>query len=118
MHDSVYAFDADSNTGANASPLWQVSLLPPGATPVPMTVQGCSGVTAWTEVGIVATPVIDSATGTIYVVAKTYESGNTVFRLHALDVTTGTETFGGAVQINTTYTLNGQPDTFSPIAEP
>src|SRR6202790_5664692 len=117
MHDSVYAFDADSNTGANANPLWQVSLLPAGATPVPMTVQGCSGVTAWTEVGVVGTPVIDSATGTIYVVAKTYENGNTVFRLHALDVTTGGEKFGGAVQIAATYTLNGHTDTFNPLAE-
>src|SRR4029077_6167798 len=112
MHDSVYALEPDSNTGANASPLWQVSLLPPGATPVPMTVQGCSGVTGWTEVGVVATPVINSATGTIYVVAKTYDNGNPAFRLHALDVTTGTEKFGGAVEIAATYTLNGQTDTF------
>jgi hypothetical protein len=117
MHDSVYAFDADNNTGENASPLWQVSLLPAGATPVPITVQGCSSVTAWTEVGIVATPVIDSATGTIYVVAKTYENGNTVLRLHALDVTTGSEKFGGPVQIAATYTLNGHTDTFTPLAE-
>jgi len=117
MHDSVYAFDADSNSGANANPLWHVSLLPAGATPVPMTVQGCSGVTAWTEVGIVATPVIDSASGTIYVVAKTYENGSTVFRLHALDVTTGSEKFGGPVQIAATYTLNGHTDTFNPLAE-
>jgi hypothetical protein len=117
MHDSVYAFDADNNTGANTSPLWQVSMLPAGATPVPITVQGCSGVTAWTEVGIVATPVIDSATGTIYVVAKTYENGNSVFRLHALDVTTGSEKFGGPVQIAASYTLNGQTDTFNPLAE-
>ena len=117
MHDSVYAFDADGNTGANASPLWQVSLLPPGATPVPISVQGCSNVTAWTEVGVVATPVIDSATGTIYVAAKTYENGNTVFRLHALDVTNGSEKFGGAVQITATYTVNGQTDTFVPNAE-
>src|SRR6202521_1277670 len=117
MHVSVYAFDADNNTGANAGPLWQVSLLPAGAKPVPITVQRCSSVTAWTEVGIVATPVIDSATGTIYVVAKTYENGNSVFRLHALDVTTGSEKFGGAVQITATYTLNGQTDTFKPLAE-
>src|SRR4030088_1832616 len=117
MHDSVYAFDADSNTGANARPLWQVSLLPAGATPVPMAVQGCAGVSAWTEVGIVATPVIDSATGTIYVVAKTYENGNTVFRLHALDVTTGSEKFGGAVQTEPPYTLNGHTDTFNTLAE-
>jgi hypothetical protein len=117
MHDSVYAFDADSNTGANASPLWEVSLLPPGATPVPMTVQGCSSVSGWTEVGIAATPVIDAATGTIYVVAKTYENGNSVFRLHALDVTTGGEKLGGPVQIAATYTLNGHTDTFNPFAE-
>src|ERR1700674_1947596 len=118
MHDSVYAFDADSNTGANASPLWQVSLLPPGgATPVPMTVQGCAGVTGWTEAGVVATPVIDSVTGTIYVVAKSYENGDSVFRLHALDVTTGSEKFGGAVRITATYTLNGKTDTFKPLAE-
>lgn len=117
MHDSVYAFDADSNAGANASPLWQVSLLPAGASPVPMTVQGCSNVTGWSEVGIAATPVIDSATGTLYVVAKTYENGSPVFRLHALDVTTGSEKFGGAVQISATYTLNGQTDTFNALAE-
>ena len=117
MHDSVYAFDADSNSGANANPLWHVSLLPAGATPVPMTVQGCSGVTAWTEVGIVATPVIDSASGTIYVVAKTDENGSTVFRLHALDVTTGSEKLGGPVRIAATYTLNGHTDTFNPLAE-
>jgi hypothetical protein len=117
MHDSVYAFDADSNASANASPLWQVSLLPAGATPVPMTVQSCSNVTGWSEAGISATPVIDSATGTLYVVAKTYENGSPVFRLHALDVTTGSEKFGGAVQISATYTLNGQTDTFSALAE-
>jgi hypothetical protein len=117
MHDSVYAFDADSNTGANANPLWQVSLLPPGATPVPVNIQGCSGVTDWTEVGVVAMPVIDPATGTIYVVAKTYENENNVFRLHALDVTSGAEKFGGPVLIQATYTLNGETDTFNPLAE-
>jgi hypothetical protein len=61
QHDSVYAFDADSNTGTNAQPLWQVSFINPaaGITTVPGTVQRCSGVTAFTEIGIVSTPVID-----------------------------------------------------------
>jgi outer membrane protein assembly factor BamB len=95
QHDSVYAFDADSNTGTNAQPLWQVSFINPaaGITTVPGTVQRCSGVTAFTEIGIVSTPVIDINTGALYVLAKTEENGIFVHRLHALDVATGQEKF-------------------------
>jgi hypothetical protein len=117
MHDSVYAFDADSATGDNASPLWQTSLLPSGATPVPMSVQGCQGVTEWSEVGVVSTPVIDASAGTLYVVGKSYENGNPVFRLHALDVKSGQEKLGGPVQLAASYTLNGQTVTFNALAE-
>ena len=117
MHNSVYAFDADSNSGPNASPLWQTSLLPPGATPVPMSIQGCQGVTEWTEVGVVSTPVIDASTGTLYAVAKSYENGDTVFRLHALDVKSGQEKLRGPVPLAATYTLNGQTETFNAFAE-
>ena len=87
-HDSVYAFDADS--GAQ---YWHVSL----GTPVPSSVINTQNIQV--EVGIISTPVIDPSSGTIYVVAKTYESDVQIFRLHALDITTGAEKFGGPVQI-------------------
>jgi hypothetical protein len=112
MHDSVYAFDADST---NTSPLWMTSILNAGATPVPTTVKRGSATTGWSEVGIVSTPVIDPASGTIYLVAETYESGNVVHRLHALDVTSGSEIAGSPVTIAATYTLNGTTTTFKDL---
>ena len=107
MNDSVYAFDADSAAGQNALPLWYTSFLSPGVIPVPIDLQGCGGTTKWTEVGVVSTPVIDPVSGTLYVVAKTYENSNFVYRLHALDVTTGTEKQGSPVVISATFQFNG-----------
>ncbi|MGA7906127.1 MAG: hypothetical protein WCA16_01880 [Candidatus Sulfotelmatobacter sp.] len=111
MHDSVYAFNAD--TRGNGAPLWQVNFLNPanGVTTEPISAQGCSAVTGFTEVGIMGTPVIDSATNTMYLVAKTQEvaGGVTsyVFRLHALDITNGAEKFGGPTVI-TASVMNGK----------
>jgi len=97
-HDSVYAFDADSNTGANATPLWQITLLDAahgaaaGATTLSSSADyGSTYTDIVPEIGITGTPVIDPATGTLYVVGKQKESGVTIQRLHALDVTTGAE---------------------------
>jgi hypothetical protein len=116
MHDSVYAFDADS---ANPT-LWMTSIFsysPAGATTVPSSVKKNSVTTGWTELGIISTPVIDPVTGTLYLVAETYENGSVVHRLHALDVTTGQEKLGGPTTIAATYTLNGTTTTFADLYE-
>ncbi len=94
-HDGVYAFDADTNAGANANPLWQRSFIsPPNVVPMSQAdAYNCGQITP--ELGITSTPVIDPATNTMYLVATTKEiSGSTtsfVHRVHALDITTGAD---------------------------
>src|SRR5260370_4077222 len=103
QQDSVYAFDADNPS--SGTPLWQVSLINPtaGITTVPISEQGCAAVNGYTEFGIQGTPVIDATTNTLYLDAQTQEVVNGVtsyvHRLHALDIGTGAEKFGGPVQI-------------------
>jgi hypothetical protein len=104
QHNTVYAFDAD---GRSSTPLWQRSFLGSGVTTVPASDTGeCCDIAP--EIGITGTPVIDQASGTLYVVAKTKEGTAYRQRLHALDIATGAEKFGGPVLIQASVPGSGQ----------
>jgi hypothetical protein len=91
-HNSVYAFDADDPAASNA--LWQVNL----GTSVPIgDFSNCNDLQP--EVGITSTPVIDLTSNTMYVDAKTKVGTSHSQQLHALDILTGQEKFGGPVAI-------------------
>ncbi|MFL6274729.1 MAG: BACON domain-containing protein [Blastocatellia bacterium] len=94
--NNVYAFDADDSDAA--APYWQINL----GVPMPSNdiFVGYHDLTP--EIGITATPVIDATSNTIYVVAKTKEVATATYhhQLHALDLATGSEKFGGPVEIN------------------
>jgi hypothetical protein len=113
-NDSVYAFDADSNTGANAAPLWKAAFANPaaGITAVPSSDVSCSNIQP--QIGITGTPVIDQASGTLYVVSKMkISSGGTVHyfqQLHGLDITSGAEKFGGPFTIDATIAGSCYPN--------
>lgn len=108
-HGSVYAIDADAGT-----PIWQVSILATGETP--SDTHGCTQVTP--EIGITSTPVIDRTAGShgvLYVVGMSIDkSSNYHQRLHALDITTGTELFNGPAEITATAPNSAGTTTFAP----
>jgi outer membrane protein assembly factor BamB len=120
-HNSVYAFDAD--TGGD-SPLWQARLGP--SVPVMQIVvrdstdpngdpRPCSDIEG-PEYGITGTPVIDPATQTLYVVAKTLENIEQIYRLHALDIRTGQDRPGWPVRIRGSVAGSGGDNVGGQIA--
>jgi hypothetical protein len=96
MNDKVYGFDA-----ANNSVLWMRDFTnSPAVTAVPIVnIVGSNSLNIVGKVGVESTPVIDTSTSTMYLVARTLENGVYLQRLHALDITSGTEKFGGPVVI-------------------
>jgi len=103
-HDSIYAFDADAISTTGGTTLWHVSALLSGETT--SDARNCSQVTP--EIGITSTPVIDRSRNAIYVVAMSKDSqGNYFQRLHAFDLTTGKELFGGPTTIQATFPGTG-----------
>ncbi|TMH48882.1 MAG: pyrrolo-quinoline quinone, partial [Betaproteobacteria bacterium] len=113
MNNSVYAFDADASPCVQ---YWKKSFLGTDVTTVPPGDTGETG-DINTIIGITGTPVIDPATGTFYVVAKTKETTGCSAppcyfqRLHALDLATGREKFNGPASISSAITVPGNGDT-------
>lgn len=94
-HDTVYAFDAN---GEASSPLWQKSIGEAFPDSNPAGLQP--------EIGITSTAVIDASSGTIYLLAVDISSGHK-FMLHALDVTSGAEKFGGPMAVSASVAGSG-----------
>jgi hypothetical protein len=86
-NNTVYAFDAD--TGSTI--YWKTYFGTPYTS-------SCSDLTP--TIGITGTPAIDLDSGTLYVDTKL--AAGPAHKLHALDITTGSEKFGGPVTIAAT----------------
>jgi hypothetical protein len=124
-HDQVYAFDVNSG-----QQLWRTNFLATSGfryviSSVSSGDVGCGDLVP--EIGITGTPVIDTATGTMYLVAKTkvYDSlaHTTTFyqTLHALDIKTGLDKVA-PLPVSATYPGNGTGSvggilTFDPLVE-
>lgn len=111
-NNSVYAFDADSA----GPPLWNVNL----GVPAPLWTLPCKDIQP--TVGITSTPAIDLGSNTMYVVARTLKGRTNYYYLHALDIASGTEKFGGPVEISATVsgTAEGNHEgkiTFDPLLQ-
>jgi hypothetical protein len=122
--DSVYAFDA--NTGVQ---LWHTNYTNPAGNigPVPCGSEGSATQVScgvYPYYGITGTPVIDPNSGTMYLVARTYNTSTNVGYqyLHALDITSGAEKFGGPVLVSGSVAGTGAGSkkgiiTFDPVAD-
>ncbi len=109
-HDSVYAFDINRPGDA---PLWQVSLFDKTRGEGTLSADNVQCGFISPEVGITSTPVIDLASGTLYVLARTkirHAVGDDEYfqRLHALAITSGVEKFGGPKMISASVPGNGR----------
>jgi hypothetical protein len=111
VNNSVYAFDAESDTANTA--LWKVNLTFPGYRAVVNTdMTGCKNYHDFSgKIGIVGTPAIDTVRKVLYVVARSVSLTGTqtfVQYLHEIDLVTGAEKPGSPVYI--TATVNGTGD--------
>ncbi len=106
VNNTLYAFDADDPNAS--SPYWQKNLTydPANYRPIKNTDMPGACFGNYTDfsgnMGIVGTPAIDTVSNTLYVVSRSVKkSGTQVFvqYLHAIDISTGAEKFGGPTYI-------------------
>ena len=105
----LYAFDADGKNPAQGF-LWRKLLVNPGETWLKFTDEQSDPDIAPT-IGVVGTPVVSRASGTIYVVARSKTTSGTIKyfqRLHALNIANGAEKLNGPTTI--TATVKGLGD--------
>src|SRR5215467_11617675 len=100
QNDTAYAFDADRG----GAPLWQTSLVNGAAGEAPIPCDQVSGCHVADFIGVTATPVISLDRKAIYIEARSVQNGSYFHKLHALDLTTGAEKFGGPTLIQASVT--------------
>jgi len=96
MNDKVYGFDADRA----GPPLWMRNLTDEmaGITAVPVTdITNSNDLNVVGNVGIMGTPVIDPASNSLFLVARTKENGRYFQRLYKMDLRTGNDQAAPAV---------------------
>ncbi|HEV3340453.1 MAG TPA: DUF4214 domain-containing protein [Pirellulales bacterium] len=101
-HDSVYAIDS-----ASGVVVWQTRFINPSQGIGTVPADDVGGNLIGPEIGITATPVIDPSANTIYVVAATKvvrsDGNHYVWKLHALDLSTGQERYAPLTVGDTLY---------------
>jgi outer membrane protein assembly factor BamB len=106
VNNTLYAYDGD-----NGTLYWQRSVTAPGMRPPRNTdmTGACGG--SYQDfsgnIGIVGTPVIDAARGTMYFVARSTTGSTFVQYLHAVNIVDGNEIAGSPTEITATSSGNG-----------
>jgi outer membrane protein assembly factor BamB len=106
VNNTVYAFDGD-----NGKLYWQKNYTASGMRPPSHSdmTGACDGTYQdfSANIGIVGTPVIDGAKGTMYFVARSTTGSSFVQHLHAVNIADGSEVAGSPTAITATYHGNG-----------
>jgi hypothetical protein len=106
VNNTVYAYDGDDGTRYWQKSFTAAGMRPPRASDMTGACGGSyqdfSG-----NIGIVGTPVIDAAKGTMYFVARSTTGTKFVQQLHAVSIIDGSELAGSPRDITATYSGTG-----------